>query len=117
MQTFKILASTESTIINNCESLLKCHLIENSQKHANAIKCIWVKMVWDKNMLVSGPLIKERALEYTKILGHKFQASAGCLGKFKKHHCIKKKVISRESGSVSEEDCSQWKTTIILYRF
>lgn len=34
------------------------------------------------------------------------------LDKFKKHHEIVEKVISGESGCVSEADCSQWKATI-----
>lgn len=120
---FGIPPSTVSTIIKNRESVLKTH--ENvgaDRKRSKTCKyddvdeavLKWVTMLRDKNMPVSGPLIKEKAVEYAKVLGHEeFQASSGWLDKFKKRHCIKEKVISGESGSVSEADCNQWKTTTL----
>ena len=61
---------------------------------------------------------REKVVEYAKVLGHEeFQASSGWLDKFKKCHSIKEKVISGESGSVSEADCNQWKTTTLRLIF
>lgn len=48
-------------------------------------------MVRDKNLPISGPLIKGKAMEYTKMLGRKvFLEYSRRLDKFKKHHKIKK---------------------------
>lgn len=122
-QKFGVPPSTVSTIIKNRESVLKSHeSIGGDRKRSKICKyedvdtavLKWVKMLRDKNMPVPGPLIKEKAMEYAERLGHEaFQASSGWLDKFKKRHEIVEKVISGESGCVSEADCSQWKATIL----
>lgn len=68
----------------------------------------WVEMFLKKNAPISRPLIKEKALEYAKCMGHsQFQASTGWLGKFNKKHVTIEKVISGDSANVSEIDCSR----------
>lgn len=69
--------------------------------------------IQDQNWLISGPLIKEKALGYTKHFRYnEFQASSLWLDKFKKIYGIKEKVISGESKTESEAVClcDDWKS-------
>ncbi|XP_054709194.1 tigger transposable element-derived protein 6-like [Uloborus diversus] len=70
----------------------------------------WIKVVRDQNLPISGPLIKEKVLEYAKHFGcDDFQASSGWLNKFKKRHAIKEKVVPGESRSVDDAVCDDWR--------
>ncbi|KAK9752650.1 Tc5 transposase DNA-binding domain [Popillia japonica] len=68
----------------------------------------WVHVVRDKNIPLSGSLIKQQALKFPESLGHlNFQVSNGWLDK--KRHGIVEKVISGESADVNEADCNDWR--------
>lgn len=54
-------------------------------------------------MPISGHLRKEKTLEFT---------NPGMVGQFKKRHGLSEKTI-RESGSVCEFDCDQWKNNVL----
>lgn len=117
---FGIPASTVSTIIKNRNAVMKSYGSLDPNRKRLKTCCYdtvdeavlkWIKSVRDQNLPISGPLIKEKALEYAKHFGNdQFQASSGWLEKFKKRHGIKEKVISGESRSVSEAVCDDWKS-------
>lgn len=60
---------------------------------------------------LSGPLIREKALEIAKEVGASddFKASGGWLDKFRKRHNISYKNICGEAGSVDENVVGEWK--------
>jgi hypothetical protein len=70
----------------------------------------WIKCTRDKNMPVSGPILREEAEEFAKELGHsEFKASTGWLEKFKSRNGVSHKVLSGESAAVSDIDCDYWR--------
>jgi hypothetical protein len=45
---------------------------------------MWIKCACDKNIPASGPILREKAEEFAKELGHsEFEASTGWLDKFR----------------------------------
>ncbi|XP_054711365.1 tigger transposable element-derived protein 6-like [Uloborus diversus] len=116
---FGIPPSTVSTIIKNRNAVMKSYEnIEPNRKRSKTCSyetvdeavLKWIKVVRDQNLPISGPLIKEKALEYAKHFGcDDFQASSGWLDKFKKRHAIKEKVVSGESRSVDDAVCDDWR--------
>ena len=68
-----------------------------------------------KNISVSGPLLKERALEYARGLKVKdFHASEGWLDKFKQRHNIKLKIKKGECANVDTVVVDDWKNKLKL---
>ncbi|KAK9694548.1 Tc5 transposase DNA-binding domain [Popillia japonica] len=65
-------------------------------------------------MPISEPLIKKQAITFSEKLGDiELVVSTGWLEKFAKRHGIIQKVISDESGDVSDIECVQWKSTVL----
>ncbi len=94
--------------------------LEGSRKHLKVRKCLypdindnvyeWFVVARSKNICVSGPLIKEKALILSLELGYdNFSASNGWLDRFRQRHNIKYSVLSGESAAVSEGDVDDWK--------
>lgn len=93
---FDIPSSTLSTIIKNKTSIeqFASNLArpekfkrnrDVSHKNINTAVFKWLSAARDKNVPVSGPLIKEKALQFAEHLGSTdFKASTGWLDKFKK---------------------------------
>ena len=70
----------------------------------------WFCLARERNIPVSGPMLKEEALMIAEKLGnHSFKASNGWLDSFKKRHNIKQLVVSGESADVSEETVDAWR--------
>ena len=70
----------------------------------------WYCFVRERNIPVSGLLLKEEALQIAKAIdpNTSFKASNGWLESFKKRHNIKQMTVSGECGNVSEESVAGW---------
>jgi len=121
---FGIPASTLSTILKDKDKILKAVeeapcLPRRKRFKASSFPEIehamteWMKRVSDYNLPISGPLIQEKAAEFAKNLGLKFQASSGWLEKFKSRNGIVEKIVSGESAAVSEVDCEHYRTNVL----
>lgn len=116
--------STLSSIIRNREEILNKaeNGVTNDRKHLknctyediDKATLEWFKIARDKNVPMSGPLVREKALYFAESLGHTdFIASVGWLDKFKKRHNIIQKVMCGESADVNEHDCEEWCNNIL----
>ncbi|XP_056649105.1 tigger transposable element-derived protein 4-like [Diorhabda sublineata] len=69
----------------------------------------WVKQLRNKNVPVSGPMIKEKAQDFARRLDiHNFCSSNGWMEGFNKRNDIVFKAICGESNAVDVNKCSQW---------
>ncbi|GBM26417.1 Tigger transposable element-derived protein 4 [Araneus ventricosus] len=69
----------------------------------------WIRGIRDRNCPISGTLMQENAVKFSKTLGYPdFKASAGWLDKLKKRHGLSQKSICGESADVPEEVCVCW---------
>ena len=70
----------------------------------------WYCLARQRNIPVSGPMLKEEALQIAKELDSDtpFKASNGWLDSFKKRHKIKQMTVSGECGDVQEDTVSGW---------
>lgn len=121
---FGIPANTLSTILKNRGEILKkaedgaCNERKRfktcTYEDIDAAVLEWMKMVRDKNLAISGPLIREKALFFAESLGYQnFVASVGWLDKFKRRHNIMQKVMCGESADVSDQDCENWRQNVL----
>ncbi|XP_047984684.1 tigger transposable element-derived protein 6-like [Leguminivora glycinivorella] len=120
---FGIHESTLSIILKNKDELLKKQESGESllckrrriAEFPNLEQCLftWFKQCRNKNISVSGPILKEKAEEFAKSLQiHNFKASNGWLENFKKRHDLAFKKVCGESASVSKEVCTEWKSQL-----
>ncbi|XP_057299424.1 tigger transposable element-derived protein 4-like [Hydractinia symbiolongicarpus] len=74
----------------------------------------WLLMMRSENIPISGPMLKEKALEFAEALGvESFQASQGWMAKWKTRYRVPFKTIAGESGSVTEEMTAPWSETTL----
>ncbi|XP_072172602.1 tigger transposable element-derived protein 4-like [Diadema setosum] len=118
---FELSSSTMSTIIKN-----KCRIEEQyeSAKYNPSHKRFrtaalddveealikWFRDVRDKNLPVSGPLLKEKVEFFATSLGHEFKASNGWLARFKERHNIHQLQVCGDSAGVDEVTVDAWRT-------
>ncbi|CAG9563419.1 unnamed protein product [Danaus chrysippus] len=112
-------ASTLSTIIKNEAEILQRYESSSNlsckrrrlAEFPDLEECLltWFKQCRDKNISVSGPILREKAEEFSKSLGHSsFRASNGWLVNFKKRHELVFRKVCGESASVNKEVCDEW---------
>ncbi|UYV61611.1 TIGD4 [Cordylochernes scorpioides] len=117
--------STVSTIIKSREFIIKAfedyapdrkRFKTGHFENVDEAVLQWIKIVRDKNIPISGPLIKKKALEFANRLGEtEFKASSGWLEKFRKRHGLKEKVFPVESRRMNNEitDEDNWVSSVL----
>ncbi|KAL7077876.1 hypothetical protein ACQ4LE_003088 [Meloidogyne hapla] len=98
----KILKNKE-IILNAIEkggSIKRARITGGKHKELDEVLIAWVKLQQSNNIPINGPILKEKALELSKILlgeASTFAASDGWLSRFKERHAIKfNRVIKTE---------------------
>lgn len=119
---FNIPCSTLSTILKNKEEIqqsaiegnLKCRRKRNAElKDVEECMIKWFKQCREKNITLGGPLMREKAEQFARSLGHiDFKASNGWLENFKKRHNISFKKVCGESGAVNDDVVVDWKASL-----
>lgn len=116
---FNIPVSTLSTILKNKDKIMssvgKSVKRQREAEYPDIEKCTykWFLSCRSQNIPISGPLIREKAVQFAKKLKHSnFAASVGWLGNFKKRHGISFKSICGESKDVNDETCELWKSNL-----
>lgn len=122
---FGIPSNTLSTILKSKDKLVeRSKNVDFSNKQKRIKTCVyadidgamikWVTTARDKNLPISGTLIREKAREFADALGHEdFSASIGWLDKFKKRHNIVQKAICGESAAVNLELSENWQIHVL----
>ena len=117
---FKIPSNTLSTIMKNKDHVIEKYHRQDIEPERKSFRSsaftdideallIWFEVVCDRNAAVSGPIMKEKANNLAKMLGHPdFRCSDGWLDRFKHRHNIKLKNVCGESADVVPEDLSDW---------
>lgn len=117
-----ISASTLSTFLKNrskLESQKQSALLGSHRKKirfsnfqdVDAAVFTWFQDIRSRNIPVSGPLIREKALEFARAFGYEnFQASVGWLNRFKERYGISAKQICGEANSVDLKQVNDWRT-------
>ena len=108
------------SILNNKQSIMdeyeangqesrKRHRVGDYQDVNDAVYK-WYCLARERNIPITGPLLKEEALLIAKKLSpsSSFKASNGWLESFKKRHNIKHMTVSGECGDVPEETVTGW---------
>ena len=113
-------SSTMSTIIKNkdrIEEQYNLSIIDPTRKRfctaalgdVEELLLKWFRDVQEKNLPVSGPLLKEKAEMFAKSLGHaNFQASNGWHARFKERNNIHQLRVCGESAGVTPETVDGW---------
>lgn len=118
---FNIAPSTLSTFIKDrhkIENQIRDGAIGPKRKKIRAAKFEdvdnavfkWFQEVRSRNIPINGPLIREKALEFSKLFGHgNFQASVGWLNRFRERFGISFKIICGEEKSVPLDKVNEWR--------
>lgn len=122
---FEISPTTLSTILKNKNKIeearsssiahgkfRKARFCEYADVDKAMIK--WVTAARHKNIPLSGPIIREKAIEFAESLGHSdFIASVGWLDKFKRRHNIAGRVVCGESGDINIQTRNDWINNVL----
>jgi len=117
---YGISLSTLSTILKDRESILKqlqTSVFDPSRKRMRKAQFKdvdtpaykWFQDVRSRNVPLTGPLIREKALEFAKMLEvENFQASVGWLNRFRERYGVLSKCISGEASDVPMNSVNEW---------
>lgn len=120
---FKIPATTLSTFLKNKDKILSS--ANDSAKDRKRVRgpenpdvdeCVlkWLKQARDKQIPVSGPMLRAKAEEFASGLNKQdFKASTGWLHGFKERNNIAFKSVCGESAGVNEEAADAWKDELV----
>lgn len=118
---YGISPSTLSTFLKDRENILKqlqTSVLAPSRKRmrkaqfedVDAAVFKWFQDVRSRNVPLTGPLIREKALEFAEMLEvENFQASVGWLNRFRERYGVVTKCISGEASDVPMESINEWR--------
>lgn len=119
----KIPVSTFRTILGKRKSLEEAAYEGNAKKKKlkvgkyadlEELLTAWIKQARASHIPINGPVVREKALEIAKKLNiEKFTASLGWFSRFQERKKISFRAICGESESVSEEEVSDWTSTVL----
>ena len=91
----------------------KFRVIKSKFSEINHLMLLWFKMARDKNIPVSGHMLRAKANPFAEELNiENFQASEGWLSKWKQRNGIQQFKACGERGDVSDEAVTEWKEKI-----
>lgn len=114
---FGLVNSTVCTIMKNKEKILESH--HHGQGHMKKIRVCeksnvdaalleWFKQCRSANFPINGPLLKEKAEQFGRLLGEDFTCSNGWLDRFKQRHSISFGKVCGEAKSVPLQVTNEW---------
>jgi len=118
---YGISPSTLSTILKDQESILKqlqTSVFVPSRKRMQKAQFEdvdtavykWFQDVCSRNVPLTDPLIREKALEFAKMLEvENFQASVGWLNRFRERYGVLSKCISGEASDMPMNSVNEWR--------
>ena len=115
---YGIAPNTLSTFLKNKDKILKCNLNRKRARepeNPDVDECVlkWFKQTREKNIPLSGTLVRAKAEEFAVSLGkNNFKASSGWLDGFKERNGISFKTVCGESSSVDQDAANEWKKNI-----
>ena len=129
-EIFKIPKSTLTRLINKEDEFRSClcEVFCHGHKLAKKMKCLrkgnapevdnalnqWFGTVTSKGQKLSGPILKEKAENLAKKLGHtNFVATEGWLSCRKARHQIRYRRAHGEKGSTDIKSAEEWTSTIL----
>lgn len=126
-ERLKISTSTLATIVKQRAEIEKAssECGEKSSKIRKSVKATpfsllesdlveWFNIVRAKNIAISGPLIKEKALQLAEKHNVKdFSASNGWIDRFKKRYDVVQKKVCGEKADVNENVVKDWKEKLL----
>ena len=118
---FDIPQSTLSTILKNQGTLREAYEGSESSPARKKFRsaahpevkdalCEWFKSQRSQNVLLSGPILLEKANDLAQKLGIEFSASNSWIDRFKQRKGIVSRSICGESAVVNMETVSEWRT-------
>ena len=117
---YGIAPNTLSTFLKNKDKILKCNLNRKRARepeNPDVDECVlkWFKQTREKNIPLSGTLVRAKAEEFAVSLGkNNFKASSGWLDGFKERNGISFKTVCGESSSVDQDAANEWKKKTLL---
>ncbi|XP_033110353.1 tigger transposable element-derived protein 6-like [Anneissia japonica] len=91
----------------------KFRFVKTKFSDLNQLMLVWFRTARDKNIPISGPLIKAKATQFAEQLNiTDFGASDGWLTKWKQRNEIKQVAVCGESGDVDQTIVTEWKSKI-----
>jgi len=95
---------------NNCPDDRKRKVRKTGYEDINSLLYEWFKEASDRTVVVTGPMLREKALKFASDLGvTEFKASNGWLESFLKRHNIGFGNMCGEAGDVKESVVIEWK--------
>lgn len=116
---YGIAPNTLSTFLKNKEKILKSNRNRKRARepdNPDVDECVlkWFTQARDKNIPLSGTLVRAKAEEFAVSLGkNNFKASSGWLDGFKERNEISFKSVCGESSSVDQGAANEWKEKVV----
>jgi hypothetical protein len=125
-----VVPSTLNTIVKSRKDTEKCYsqcgmfsgqrksLKQSPFEELESLLAMWFKQARGSNAVISGTLLREKALHIASRLGiEDFRASNGWISGFKQGHSVVYKTVSGECKSVDSSTVEEWRKEQLLKIF